>query len=33
MKVETYDGRRVLAQTFVSGPLATLLAEVPPPEK
>jgi hypothetical protein len=31
--VQTYDGRRVVAQAFVSGPLATLPAEVAPPEK
>jgi hypothetical protein len=32
-QVETYDGRRVLAQTFVSGPMAMLPAEVAPTEK
>ena len=32
-QVQTYDGRRTVAQAFVSGPLATLPAEVPPTEK
>jgi len=31
--VETYDGRRIMAQTFVSAPMAMLPAEVPPTEK
>jgi hypothetical protein len=33
VEVQTYDGRRILAQTFVSGPLATLPVEVAPTEK
>lgn len=32
-QVETYDGKVVSARVFVSGPLATLAAEVVPTEK
>lgn len=33
MQVETYDGWRVKADTFVSGPMALLHGEVTPTEK
>lgn len=33
MEVVTYDGRRVMAKVFVSGPLARLPAEVKPTER
>jgi hypothetical protein len=33
MQVQTYDGRRVIAQSFVSAPLAMLPVEVAPTEK
>lgn len=32
-QVQTYDGRRFLAKAYVSGPMATLPAEVAPTEK